>query len=92
MKLSEDPELREEMEKEVGSTTETSGRKEKSGTPETSSSVEDIVKKLNLNTETGKSPAPAVTQRSESISEGWADDGDNDDWGDFNEKTEDGES
>ena len=49
----------------------------------------DSVKKVNLNTDTSKSPAPAVTQRSEGISDGWADDGDNDGWGDLNEKTDD---
>ena len=117
--MSEDPELREEMEKEVGSTnsavvaaaagwanwavgavtakfyksptTETSGgsgSKDKSASPE-ASSVAESVKKVNLNTDTSKSPAAAVTQRSEGISDGWADDGDNDGWGDLNEKTED---
>ena len=53
------------------------GGKEKSVTPE--ASLADSVKKVNLNTETNKpSPAPAVSQRSEGISDGWDDDGDND--------------
>ena len=114
-KVSEDPELREEMEKEVGSTNSavvaaaagwanwavgavtakfyksppdgSGGGKEKSATPE--ASLADSVKKVNLNTETNKpSPAPAVSQRSEGISDGWDDDGDNDGWGDLNEKTD----
>ena len=116
-KVSEDPELREEMEKEVGSTNsavvaaaagwanwavgavtakfyksptaEGGGvSKEKSATPE--ASLADNVKKVNLKTDTSKSsPAQAVTQRSEGISDGWDDDGDKDGWGDLNEKTND---
>ena len=115
-KVSEDPELREEMEKEVGSTNSAvvaaaagwanwavgavtakfykspappaeGATKEKSASPETS--LPENVKKVNLNRDTSESSPAAVSQRSEGISDGWDDGGDNDGWGDLNEKTSD---